>query len=776
MSDKIAEKIHILPVLPLRGLPVFPDMIIHFDVGREKSIAAVDKSIVENQLIFLLPQKDMDVEQPTSDDLCTIGTIAKVKQMIKLSENNTRVLVEGISRGTVENFVKTSPYFECTVRESVPKPFESEEKIVTADAYMAKLKSLTTEYFSLFSNIPKDTFATVIEDADPEHFSDVLSAVIPFSSEEKMSLLLEADVLSRLEMLVELITKEIQNKQISEELEAGVKRRIDKNQREFYLREKLKYIQDELGDGESVSIEIDDYLTKLEQKCVPKPVYDKAKKELSKLRKMQMGNPEGSVIRDYVGWLVDMPWTEKSEENTDLALCEKILEEDHYGLKEVKERIVEFLAVRKLSGGKKSPILCLVGPPGVGKTSVAKSIARSLGREYVRLSLGGVKDESEIRGHRKTYVGAMPGRIATALKQAGTINPLILLDEIDKLSSDFRGNPSAALLEVLDSAQNFSFRDHYLELECDLSDVLFITTANTLDTIDRPLLDRMEIIELSGYTDGEKEQIAINYIIPNQLKSHGMTKSMVKFAPGVIFKIINDYTRESGVRELERKIEKIFRKAAKTIMIDGKKSVSVSNKSLETYLGKPIFSNTKKNPSEIGVATGLAWTQYGGDVLYVEAEVMSGSGNVELTGQLGDVMKESAKAAITFIRSNADKYGIDKDFYKKNDIHIHVPEGAVPKDGPSAGITLTTALISALSGKKINNNVAMTGEITITGKILPIGGLKEKSLAAHRMGIDKILIPVDNKKDISDIPDEVKGALEFIPADNINTVLKHALM
>ncbi len=776
MSDKIAQKIHTLPVLPLRGLPVFPDMIIHFDVGREKSIAAVDKSIVENQLIFLLPQKDMDVEQPTSDDLCTIGTIAKVKQMIKLSENNTRVLVEGISRGTVEGFVKTSPYFECSVLESVPKPFENEEIIVTVDAYMAKLKSLTTEYFSLFSNIPKDTFSSVIEDGDPEHFSDVLSAVIPFSADEKMSLLLETDVVSRLEMLIELITKEIQNKQISEEIETGVKRRIDKNQREFYLREKLKYIQDELGDGESISIEIDDYLTKLEEKCVPKKVYDKAKKELSKLKKMQLGNPEGSVIRDYVGWLIDMPWTEKSQENTDLVLCENILEEDHYGLKEVKERIVEFLAVRKLSGGKKSPILCLVGPPGVGKTSVAKSIARSLGREYVRLSLGGVKDESEIRGHRKTYVGAMPGRIATALKQAGTINPLILLDEIDKLSSDFRGNPSAALLEVLDSAQNFSFRDHYLELECDLSDVLFITTANTLETIDRPLLDRMEIIELSGYTDAEKEQIAVNYIIPNQIKSHGMTKSMVKFSSGVILKIINEYTRESGVRELERKIEKIFRKAAKTIMIDGKKSISVSNKSLETYLGKPVFSNTKKNPCEVGVATGLAWTQYGGDVLYVEAEVMSGNGNVELTGQLGDVMKESAKAAITFIRSNAEKYGIDKDFYKKNDIHIHVPEGAVPKDGPSAGITLTTALISALSGKKINNNVAMTGEITITGKILPIGGLKEKSLAAHRMGIDKILIPVDNKKDISDIPDEVKSALEFIPADNINTVLKHALM
>ena len=492
---------------------------------------------------------------------------------------------------------------------------------------------------------------------------------------------------------------------------------------------------------------------------------------------MQSNNPEASVVRDYVTWLCDLPWSEKSIENTDLLLAKQILEQDHYGLEKVKERILEFMSVRKLSGGKKSPVLCFVGPPGVGKTSVAKSVAKALGREYVRMALGGVRDEAEIRGHRKTYIGAMPGRIINALKQAKTSNPLILLDEIDKLSADYKGDPCAALLEVLDSEQNHTFRDHYIEIEYDLSDVLFVTTANSLDTIDAPLLDRMEVIEISGYTDTEKEKIALNYIIPKQLKIHNIKKSMLKFSQGVIISIINSYTRESGVRSLERHIEKIMRKVATMIMVDGKKSVTVSNRNLEKFLGKKIFTEPVSNSNnQVGVSTGLAWTQYGGDVLFVESCIMNGNGTVELTGQLGDVMKESAKTAISYIRSNSDLYGIKSDFSKTSDIHIHVPEGAVPKDGPSAGITITTSLISALTGKPVRKDIAMTGEITVTGKILPIGGLKEKCLAAYRAGISKVIIPKDNKKDIEDIPMEVRDKIEFVIADGMKTVLDNALI
>lgn len=776
-EEKIAEKIHILPVLPLRGLPVFPDMIIHFDVGRDKSIAALDKSMVENQLIFLLPQKDADIEFPKAEDLCEVGTIARVKQVIRFSETDVRVLVEGITRGTVVEYIKTAPYFECQVKETVLERLFGTEKGAVCDSYVKELKNLCGEYFSITGKYSREAFDGFMNDNDPEHIADVAAAAIPFSSEEKLELLEETDIETRLRLLVTMLSQEIHNKKIDRDIDSKVKRRIDKGQREYYLREQIKVIQDELGEGEGISAEIDDFLSKLEEKCVPEFVYTKAKTELNKLKKMQSGNPEGAVIRDYVQWLVDVPWTEKTEENTDLKYAEAVLEEDHYGLEKVKERIVEFMAVRKLSEGKKSPILCLVGPPGVGKTSVAKSVAKALGRKYVRMSLGGVRDEAEIRGHRKTYIGAMPGRIVNAMKQAGTTNPLILLDEIDKLSADYKGNPSAALLEVLDSEQNHTFRDHYLELEYDLSDVLFITTANTLDTIDRPLLDRMEVIELSGYTDVEKEHIATGYIIPKHMQEYGLKKSMLKFANGVIGEIINGYTREAGVRELERRIEKIFRKASRAIAVDNKKSVSITHKNLEKYLDKRIFTDSGANKdSEVGVVTGLAWTQYGGDILFVEAGVMEGSGNVELTGQLGDVMKESAKAAVSYIRSNADRFGIDSEFYKNRDIHIHVPEGAVPKDGPSAGITMTTALVSALSGKPVNNRIAMTGEITLSGKILPIGGLKEKSLAAYRAGIKKVLIPKDNQRDVSDVPDEIRKNMEFIVADNMNTVLEHALI
>ncbi|MBQ7900789.1 MAG: endopeptidase La, partial [Clostridia bacterium] len=710
-KDKISQKIHVLPVLPLRGLPVFPDMIIHFDIGRDKSIAAIDKSMVENQLVFLLPQRDPDVEYPTAEDLSDVGTVARVKQILRLSDNEMRVLVEGISRGEVVDFVTTEPLFECTVCESRLAGAMSDSDSVRADAYVKQIKNMCAEFFSLAGKVSREAMGAFMEEEDPEHFSDLVAASLPFSAEDKMQLLDELDVIARLEMLIDLISKEITNRHISNDIDIKVKRRIDKGQREYFLREQIKVINEELGETDSIDDEIDEYISALEQKNVPDKVMEKAKKELSKLRKMQSSNPEAAVVRDYINWLIDVPWTEKTQENPDLSAAKEILEADHYGLEKVKERILEFMAVRKLSGGKKSPILCLVGPPGVGKTSVAKSMARALDREYVRLSLGGVRDEAEIRGHRKTYIGSMPGRIISAMKQAGTTNPLILLDEIDKLSADYKGDPSAALLEVLDREQNFCFRDHYLELEYDLSDVLFVTTANTTDTIDRPLLDRMEVIELSGYTDCEKEQIAVNYIIPKQLKLHGLKKSTLKFSDGAILAIINGYTRESGVRSLERCIEKIFRNAATMIMVDGKKSVTVSVKNLEKFLDKKIFDDTEKNKQhQVGVSTGLAWTQYGGDMLFIEACTMDGSGAVELTGQLGDVMKESAKAAISYIRSNGESYGVQTDFNKTKDIHIHVPEGAVPKDGPSAGITMATAMLSAFTKKKVDCKVAMTGE------------------------------------------------------------------
>ena len=775
-EEKIAEKIHTLPVLPLRGFPVFPDMIIQFDVVRDKSIAAIEKSSVQNQLIFLAPQRNPDAGCPIEEDIYPVGTIARIKQVLRIGDNDVRVLVEGIIRGEVLSCSDDDSYIECTVRETRSLGSEDEQAHITADAYMKNIKNLCAGYSVMSGKATVESAADYMDDDDPGHFSDKLAAAMPFFSKDKIKLLEQTDVIKRLEMLVEMMENLIENKKMSDRIEMRTKQRLSKTQREFYLREKLRVVREELGETDAVSAEIDDYLTKLEEKCVPDFVLEKAKKELDKLHKMQNGNPEGAVIRDYVQWLTDLPWTEKTNENSEIELAQHHLDKDHYGMKDVKERILEFISVRKISGGKKAPILCLVGPPGVGKTSVAKSIAKALGRKYVRLSLGGIRDEADIRGHRKTYVGAMPGRIITAMKQAGVANPLILLDEIDKISADYRGNPSAALLEVLDSAQNFSFRDHYIELDYDLSDVLFVTTANSLDTVDRPLLDRMEVIELSGYTDAEKAQIAMKHLIPRLFEEHGMKKSMIKFSKPAILDIINGYTRESGVRELERKIEKIFRKAAKMIEADGAKSVSVTKRNLESLLGKRIYLDTEKRSDEVGVATGLAWTQYGGDILYIEAEVMDGGGSVELTGQLGDVMKESAKAAVTYIRANSDKFGIDREFYKNNDIHIHVPEGAVPKDGPSAGITMTTALVSALSGRKVTKDVAMTGEITITGKILPIGGLKEKSLAAHRMGIKKVLIPAENRRDLEEIPEEIRDDMQFITADSMETVINNALL
>lgn len=777
MIDTAVTKTCRLPVLPIRGLPVFPYMIIHFDVGRDKSVNAIEESMVENQLLFLLAQKNPELERITPDDLYTVGTIAKIKQILKISENDVRVLVEGISRAKVERFSSTSPFFECEVTEYLPEKEKTDEQLVTEDAYIREITKSCALYFSLQGKFERDAMIPISNIKDPEHFADAVAAALNVNIEVKQQLLEEFDIIKRLEKILSVIHSETEILKIEKVISSKVKEKIDHSQKEYYLREQIKVIQDELGEGEANETEAEEYIRKLTELGAGEVVLQKAKKELSRLKRMQGGNPDASVIRGYLDWLCSLPWSYKDNENTELNEAAKILDEDHFGLKKVKERIVEFLAVRMLSGGKKSPVICLVGPPGVGKTSVAKSIARAMGRKYVRMSLGGVKDEAEIRGHRKTYIGAMPGRIISAMKQAGSLNPVILLDEIDKLGADHRGSTSAALLEVLDGEQNFSFRDHYIELEYDLSDVLFITTANSLDTIDRPLLDRMEVIELGGYTDREKLSIAKEYIVPRQIKEHGLKKSNVKITDDAICDIINFYTRESGVRELERKVADVMRKVACAILSEGKKTLSLGRTKLETYLGKKLYKdNENAKKDEIGVATGLAWTMFGGDTLSIEVNLMEGSGNIDLTGQLGDVMKESAKAAISYIRSNTQKFGIENDFYKKYDIHLHVPEGAVPKDGPSAGITIATALISALSGKKISKKVAMTGEITITGRILAIGGLKEKSLAAYRNGIETVLIPQANIADIDDVPPEVREKLNFIPVSSMDKVLEIALV
>lgn len=766
----------VLPVLPLRENPVFPKMVIHFNVGRNKSLNAVDEAMVKNRNILLLAQKGPDKEIITADDLYTVGTLAEIKQVMEVADDEVRVLVEGVSRAKVRRFTSFSPFFECEADVLKPRELSEDEKTLL-EAYMREITKLYAIFVSTRGNSVYEDVKKITSVKDPYSFIDEMCTLIHKEPETDQGFLEEFDIIKRYEKFVVFLQHEIEVMKIQKDIITGTQVSITKQQREHFLREQISSIKKLLGDNTDSDSERKKILESLKKINAPERVIEKAKKELSKLEKMQPGSPEVYITRNYLDWLTSVPWSYKTEENDDLAAASEILDADHYGMKKVKERILEFLAVRKLSGGKKSPIICFVGPPGVGKTSVARSIARALNRKYVRMSLGGVKDEAEIRGHRRTYIGAMPGRIITALKQAGSANPLILLDEVDKLGADYRGSISSALLEVLDSEQNNTFRDHYIEVETDLSDVLFITTANSLDTIDRPLLDRMEVIELEGYTDIDKLNIAKKYIIPKQIKENGLKKSNITITDEAVGEIIHSYTREQGVRELERKITEIMRKTACAVEFKGKKSCYVSKKSIEKYLGHKIFrENENGKKPEVGVATGLAWTMYGGDTLDIEVNVMPGSGDIQLTGQLGDVMKESAKAAISYIRVHSKELGIEEDFYRKYDIHIHVPEGAVPKDGPSAGITMATALISALSGKKIDRYVAMTGEITITGRILPIGGLKEKSLAAYRTGIKKILIPRNNECDIDDVPDEVKENLNFVPVDSMSDVLSNALI
>lgn len=773
-TKKIIKK-QVLPLLPLRGLTVFPYMILHFDVGRVKSIKALEEAMINNQLIFLVTQKDARDDLPGTDDIYTIGTISRVKQLLKLPGDTIRVLVEGISRAEVCEFTQIEPFFMAEVEEKIY--VEQDENKAEIEALKRRVLSIFEEYSKLNNRISPETVLSVMNIEDPEQLADIITSNLILKVEQKQEILNEFQPRLRLEKLLETLIREIDIMQIERDINIKVRKQIDKTQKEYYLREQLKAIQNELGDKEGITGEVEEYKRKLAEGNFGEEVEKKVLKELDRLLKMPSGSAEGSVIRTYLDWILDLPWNKKTKEIIDLNRSQEILDEDHYGLEKVKERVIEYIAIRKLKNDLKGPILCLAGPPGVGKTSIAKSIARALNRNYVRMSLGGVRDEAEIRGHRRTYVGAMPGRIISALKQAGSKNPLILLDEIDKMSSDFRGDPASAMLEVLDSEQNFAFRDHYLELPFDLSDVLFITTANNLDTVPRPLLDRMEVIPISSYTEEEKVNIAIKYLFPKQIKEHGFKKSNLIVDEKTVRELINCYTREAGVRGLERQIASICRKVAKKLVSTKQKTVKVTTTTLEKYLGAKKYKYDKANEKdEIGVATGLAWTPVGGDTLSIEITLMDGNGKLELTGQLGDVMKESARAAMSYIRSRAELFGIEKDFHSKYDIHIHVPEGAIPKDGPSAGITLATAMVSALTDTPVRRNVAMTGEITLRGRVLPIGGLKEKVLAAHRAGIDTIIIPADNKKDLDDIPDNVRKKIKFVIAEKMETVLDAALI
>jgi ATP-dependent Lon protease len=772
-KDKNVKK-HELPLLPLRGLTVFPYMILHFDVGRIKSMKALEEAMINEQLIFLVSQKDAKNDSPNMEDMYKVGTISKVKQLLKLPGDTIRVLVEGVSRAEIVSIKQDDPFFIAEIEEKIYD--KEKENLVEVEALKRRVLSTFEDYSKLSSKISPETVLTVTSIEDFSQLSDVIASNIFLKTNQKMKILEEFNPKKRLEKLFEILTKEISILEIEKNINAKVRKQIDKSQKEYYLREQMKAIQNELGEKEGIAGEVEEYKERMRELDLPEAVSKKIYKELDRLLKMPFGSAEGGVIRTYLDWVLEIPWSEKTEEIIDLTSARKILDEDHYGLTKVKERIIEYLAIRKLKNDLKGPILCLAGAPGVGKTSVAKSIARALNRNYVRMSLGGVKDESEIRGHRKTYVGAMPGRIISALKQAGTKNPLVLLDEIDKMSSDFRGDPASAMLEVLDAEQNFSFRDHYLELPYDLSDVLFITTANNIGSIPKPLLDRMEIINISSYTEEEKVKIATKYLIPKQVKGHGLKASNIRFEEKAVRDIINYYTREAGVRSLEREVSAVCRKTAVNIVTTGKKSVRITPKNITKYLGiKKFRYDMAKESDEIGIATGLAWTPVGGDTLSIEVTVVKGSGKLELTGHLGDIMKESARAAVSFIRSKVTEYKIEEDFHSKYDIHIHVPEGAIPKDGPSAGITLATAMISALTKTPVDKSVAMTGEITLRGRVLPIGGLKEKVLAANRAGIKTVIVPIDNDKDIAEIPDNVKSLMKFVRVKEMDDVLDVAL-
>ncbi|GAB2560788.1 endopeptidase La [Gracilibacillus alcaliphilus] len=764
--------IHI-PLLPLRGLIVFPGMIIHLDVGREKSIQSLEKAMMNDQHIFLAAQKESGLDDPKAKDIHEIGSVAKVNQMLKLPNGTMRVLIEGVYRARIHQFINEDQQFFVEIEELE----DHHDNLAEEVALMRALLEQFEHYTKISKKVTKETLATVNDIEDPSNFADIVASHITLKMSDKQTILETLEVKARLQKLLDIISNEKEVLELERKIGQRVKKSMEETQKEYYLREQMKAIQKELGDKDGKTGEIADLRKAIEEKNLPDRIVEVLEKELARYERVPQSSAESSVIRNYIDWILSLPWSEQTTDNLDIQHAKEILDADHYGLEKVKDRVLEYLAVQKLTDSLKGPILCLVGPPGVGKTSLARSVAKAVDRHFVRISLGGVRDEAEIRGHRRTYIGAMPGRIIQGMKKAETINPVFLLDEIDKMSNDFRGDPSSAMLEVLDPEQNSTFSDHYLEEVYDLSKVMFIATANNLATVPRPLLDRMEVITIAGYTELEKLHIAKQHLLPKQMEENGLKKGQLQMKDPALLKLIRLYTREAGVRGLERQLASLCRKAAKLIVAGERKRVVVTEKQIESLLGKPQFRyGMMEQDDQIGAATGLAYTSAGGDILSIEVSLAKGKGKLTLTGKLGDVMKESAQAALSYIRSRADALEIDPDFLDKNDIHIHVPEGATPKDGPSAGITMATALVSALTGRPVRKEVGMTGEITLRGRVLPIGGLKEKSLSAHRAGITTIIIPADNQKDLDDIPESVKEQVTFIPVNHLDTVLRYALL
>ena len=763
-----------MPMVALRGMTILPEMVVHFDVSRERSIAAVQEAMTEEQKIFLAAQKSIETENPGKEDIYEVGTVATVKQIIRLPKHTVRVLVAGEKRGILREIEYDDPYLRALV-EIVEESDTEIPDNVNAQAMERGLKDMLVEYAAKNRKMSKESVAGLLEIKGLKKLVDEIAANIPLDYTDQQELLSETDFWKRYEKLAFRLVNEVQIMDIKEEIQRKVKERVDKHQREYILREQLKLIREELGEESTIS-DAEEFESALKKLKAPKEVKEKLQKEIKRFKSSLNSPAESGVIRTYIETLLEMPWDKSARDIHDIAYARKVLDEDHYGLEQVKERILEFLAVRALTKKGDSPILCLAGPPGTGKTSIAKSLARAMKKPFVRISLGGVRDEAEIRGHRKTYVGAVPGRIAAGIRSAGVKNPVMLLDEIDKVSTDYKGDTFSALLEVLDSEQNSKFRDHYLEVPLDLSEVMFITTANTLQTIPRPLLDRMEIIEITSYTENEKLHIAEEHLIPKQLEKNGLKAGQLTFSRHAVWKMARNYTKEAGVRQLEREIGNVCRKAAKEILTTDKKKISVTDRNLHKFLGKEKYSYQMANPApEVGIVRGLAWTSVGGDTLQIEVNIMPGTGDIMLTGQMGDVMKESATTGISYIRSISRQYGIADDFFAKHDIHIHIPEGAVPKDGPSAGITMATAMFSAVTGKKVRADLAMTGEITLRGRVLPIGGLKEKLLAAKSAGIKTVLVPKENAADVEELSSEITKGLEIVPVESMEEVLKEAL-
>lgn len=773
-KEKEVEIPAALPLLPVRDIVVFPYMILPLFVGREMSIKSIDHALSSNRMVMLVTQKDLNVENPAPEDLYSTGTVGIIMRMLKLPDGRVKVLVQGISKARILEFTQKEPFYNVAIERIIDQ--KAEEMSIETEAITRTVKEQLDKTVSLGKTILPDIMVVIENIDDPGRLADLVASNLGLKTEHAQEVLEITDPILRLKKVSDILSREIELLIVQQKIQTDARGEIDKTQREYFLREQLKAIQKELGDIDERSEEIREFRKKIEESKMPEKVLKEAEKQLRRLEKMHPDSAEASTVRTYLEWLVEVPWSKSTKDNLNIRSAEKVLNKDHYDLEKVKERILEYLSVRKLKEKMKGPILCFIGPPGVGKTSLGKSIARSLGREFARISLGGVRDEAEIRGHRRTYVGALPGRIIQGIKQAGTNNPVFMLDEIDKIGTDFRGDPSSALLEVLDPEQNNSFVDHYLAVPFDLSNVMFITTGNLVDTIPSPLRDRMEIIYLSGYTAEEKGGIARNYLIPKQLEEHGITKKMLKITDTALMQIISQYTREAGVRNLEREIAHLCRKVAKKIAEGAPKWFVITTRNLHRYLGIPKhLPEEEMEKDEVGVSTGLAWTETGGDIIYIEAITMKGKGSLTLTGQLGDIMKESAQAALSYVRSRANKLSIKDDVFSKTDIHIHVPAGAIPKDGPSAGITMATAIASAFTGKPVSKHVAMTGEVTLTGRVLPIGGLKEKTLAAKRVGIKRVVIPSRNKKDLEDIPKYIKKDMEFIFADTMDDVLKISL-